>query len=429
MLLASITLCAAAAWIAPEVCDTKVPSNVDHVISLPSALPPALSDKLAREAKRVVGKDGRGTLPLDAEAAELLVSLGLTTTIVSEVNIRIETHQDRWGSHSDSPLPGTPEEYQHTAVIYVTDAAGGLHFPTTNQTVPFTKGGVVAFPAHLEHQVVSAGPRIMLGPFSEKMIEVGQLVDVNLQTAGICLENFHISAGKCVACPETMTRPAGDELSQEWGGFAADTFCTPTCRNVEQDMANDKDAMEETMSQSMEETMSQSMEATRFRAMSMNDIEMDGMRDNSAAGMSNTDLQLPPCTPAPSPAPTASPTPAPTASPTPSPTASPTPAPSPVPTPVPTPTPDIPVKIGCCRQAAGSRRGPMKVLKNIYPHEWETKCHDRCNFDTACVAFEYKKRSKVCELFQSGEYDKTSRRSKDCKKSFCGSKSQAFKFA
>ena len=71
----------------------------------------------------------------------------------------------------------------------------------------------------------------------------------------------------------------------------------------------------------------------------------------------------------------------------------------------------------------------MKVLKNIYPHEWETKCHDRCNFDTTCVAFEYKKRSKVCELFRSGEYDQTSQRSKDCKKSFCGSKSQAFKAA
>ena len=76
---------------------------------------------------------------------------------------------DRWGAHQDAALPGTPPDYKHTAIVYITEGGGALDFPTLNTSVPFTKGGVVAFPARLEHGVVSAGPRIMLGPFSDAM--------------------------------------------------------------------------------------------------------------------------------------------------------------------------------------------------------------------------------------------------------------------
>ena len=163
-----LSICFAALLHGAEA-NTKVPAVVHELISMPSALPAALSDKLAEEAKVVVQADGRGQLPVDFETAELFVSLGLTTTTVSEVNIRIETDEDRWGTHSDSALPGTPPDYKHTAIIYLSGCEGGLQFPTLNTSVPFTKGGLIAFPAGLEHGVVAAGPRIMLGPFSDKM--------------------------------------------------------------------------------------------------------------------------------------------------------------------------------------------------------------------------------------------------------------------
>jgi hypothetical protein len=147
MLISIATMCAALAvqGTPQAVCQTRVPSVVDRVVTIPHALPAAISDRLAKEAKGVIEADGRGTLSLDIEAAEMLVTLGLTSTMVSEVNIRIETEEDRWGAHVDMPLPGTPQEYKHTAIIYVTESDGALHFPTTNQTVPFTKGGECSF--------------------------------------------------------------------------------------------------------------------------------------------------------------------------------------------------------------------------------------------------------------------------------------------
>lgn len=148
---------------------TKVPAVVDRLVSLPSALPAGLSERLAEEAKAVIQLDGRGQLPLDREAAQALVDLGLTSSIATEVNVRMETATDRWGSHRDIALPGTPPDYKHTAIVYISEDGGALDFPTLNTSVPFTKGGVVAFPAGLEHGVVSAGPRIMLGPFSDAM--------------------------------------------------------------------------------------------------------------------------------------------------------------------------------------------------------------------------------------------------------------------
>lgn len=124
-----LSICFAALLHGAEA-NTKVPAVVHELISMPSALPAALSDKLAEEAKAVVQADGRGQLPVDFETAELFVSLGLTTTTVSEVNIRIETDEDRWGTHSDSALPGTPPDYKHTAIIYLSGCEGGLQFPT-----------------------------------------------------------------------------------------------------------------------------------------------------------------------------------------------------------------------------------------------------------------------------------------------------------
>ena len=165
----------AAALVSATICNAvharqmKIPAVVDHLVSLPSALSAALSDRLAKEAKAVIQADGRGQLPLDLEAAQALVDLGLTATLVSEVNVRMETDDDRWGTHADIALPGTPPDYKHTAIVYVSDSKGGLSFPALNMTVPFTQGGVMAFPARMEHGVVSAGARIMLGPFSDKM--------------------------------------------------------------------------------------------------------------------------------------------------------------------------------------------------------------------------------------------------------------------
>lgn len=144
------------------------------VVNVPDALDATVCDTLAAEARSIVGADGRGQLEVSPQTAEMFVKLGLTTSLVHEVNVRIEADVDRWGVHVDRPLPGTPAEFEQTSIIYLTESAGGLTFPDENVSVPFAKGSLVTFPAGVRHGVSEgSGARVMLGPFSETMTEVG----------------------------------------------------------------------------------------------------------------------------------------------------------------------------------------------------------------------------------------------------------------
>eukprot|EP00729_Bicosta_minor_P020282 gene20282-21157_t len=166
------------------------------VVSVPHALDPTVCDALAAKARSIVGADGRGQLAVSPEAAELFVALGLTTTAVHEVNVRIEGDVDRWGVHVDRPLPGTPPEFEKTSIIYLTGGTGGLMFPDENMSVPFTKGGLVTFPAGVRHGVSEgSGARVMLGPFSETMTEVGVIPRRNARSLTTCSDAY--GAEKC----------------------------------------------------------------------------------------------------------------------------------------------------------------------------------------------------------------------------------------
>jgi hypothetical protein len=78
-------------------------------------------------------------------------------------------------------------------------------------------------------------------------------------------------------------------------------------------------------------------------------------------------------------------------------------------------------KPGCCRLQKGSGRGPTKHVSDVQPYEFQTKCVDACHHDPTCTAFEYKESSRRCEFFHAGTYTYTSRATKNCRNSVCGS--------
>ena len=154
-----------------------MPESIDSVVSIPSAMSSNLCDRLAAQVTKAAhGKTIRTVLRLEMDAVSVLMKLGILGTKAAdmfanesefgvwEVPATIEAQNTR-EPHVDAPADGLP--FAATTLVYLTDAKGALHFPTTNESVAIKKGSVVAFPAGTVHAVLDSEPRIFLGPFTE----------------------------------------------------------------------------------------------------------------------------------------------------------------------------------------------------------------------------------------------------------------------